>query len=70
MRRYHKSHARWYKYFREVDRMLKPIICEYDDGIIEVDEFNRREQKIYDHMDKLDDDDYFKNLPDTDDEDT
>ena len=62
----HKYKARWYKYFEASDSLINRLNEEYENGMINIDEFNRIENEIYQELDESDDANYFSNLPDKD----
>ena len=62
--RRHKIKARWHKYFSALDSLIDKLNKDYESGMINVNEYNKIENEIYEELDELDDMNYFNNLPD------
>ena len=64
----HKTKASRQKYFTKLDYFMERLKEDYERGLLSVDDFNIKEQEIYDDLWKAEDEGYFDNLPDSDDE--
>ena len=62
--KYHKSRARWYKYYSSTGHLIKRLNEEYKMNMYTENELNEILDQILTERDELDDMGYFKNLPD------
>ena len=62
--RYHKSRARWFKYYSTLDSSMKKLYEDFEQDLLKIDELHKAENDIFNEMDELDLSGYFHNLPD------